>query len=119
MEEYNIFLQSKNKHFHELDIIIQKIKIEFNILSMLIIDNDSYEFEITTQTHSKFLYLLSKICIKREDYLKSLGYVTLGINMLKAYFLKEKVASDINTYKIYCKLVLEVINLLIGDQNYE
>ena len=119
MEEYNIFLQSKNKHFHELDIIIQKIKIEFNILSMLIIDNDSYEFEITTQIYSKFLYLLSKICIKREDYLKSLGYVTLGINMLKAYFLKEKVASDINTYKIYCKLVLEVINLLIGDQNYE
>ena len=119
MEEYNIFLQSKNKHFHELDIIIQKIKIEFNILSMLIIDNDSYEFEITTQIYSKFLYLLSKICIKREDYLKSLGYVTLGINMLKAYFLKEKVASDINTYKIYCKLVLEVINLLIGVQNYE
>ena len=56
MEEYNIFLQSKNKHFHELDIIIQKIKIEFNILSMLIIDNDSYEFEITTQIYSKFLY---------------------------------------------------------------
>ena len=36
MEEYNIFLQSKNKHFHELDFIVQKIKNEFNILSMLI-----------------------------------------------------------------------------------
>ena len=119
MEEYNIFLQSKNKHFHELDFIIQKIKNEFNILSMLIIDNDSYEFETTTQTYCKFLYLLSKISIKREDYLKSLGYITLGINMLKIYFMKEKVASNINTYKIYCKLVLEVINILIGDQNYE
>ena len=119
MEEYNIFLQSKNKHFHELDFIIQKIKNEFNILSMLIIDNDSYEFETTTQTYCKFLYLLSKISIKREDHLKSLGYITLGINMLKIYFMKEKVASNINTYKIYCKLVLEVINILIGDQNYE
>ena len=96
MEEYNIFLQSKNKHFHELDFIIQKIKNEFNILSMLIIDNDSYEFETTTQTYCKFLYLLSKISIKREDYLKSLGYLTLGINMLKIYFMKEKVASNIN-----------------------
>ena len=74
MEEYNIFLQSKNKHFHELDFIVQKIKNEFNILSKLIIDNDSYEFETTTQTYCKFLYLLSKISIKREDYLKSLGY---------------------------------------------
>ena len=82
MEEYNIFLQSKNKHFHELDIIIQKIKIEFNILSMIIIDNDSYEFEITTQIYSKFLYLLSKISIKRE--------VNFYIYYPK-YVLKEKI----------------------------
>ena len=119
MEEYNFFLQSKNKHFHELDILIQKIKNEFNLISLLLIYNESYVFEITTQIYSKFLYLLSKICVKKEDFLKSLGYVTLGLNMLKIYFIKKKVASDIKTYKIYCKLVLELINILIGDQNYE
>ena len=119
VEEFNNFLQSKNKHFHELDIVIHKLKNEFNAISMIIIDDDSYEFEITTQIYCKYLYLLSKISIKREDYLKSLGYVSLGINMLKIFFIKKKVASDINTYKIYCKLVLQLINFLLGDQNYE
>ena len=118
-EEYNIFLQSKNKHFHELDVLIQKIKNEFNLISILLIYNEAYVFEITTQTYSKFLYLLAKISIKKEDFLKSLGYVTLGINILKIYFIKKKVASNIKTYKIYCKLVIELINILIGDQNYE
>jgi len=118
-EEYNIFLQSKNKHFHELDVLIQKIKNEFNLISILLIYNEAYVFEITTQIYSKFLYLLAKISIKKEDFLKSLGYVTLGINILKIYFIKKKVASNIKTYKIYCKLVIELINILIGDQNYE
>ena len=118
-EEYSIFLQSKNKHFHELDVIIQKIKNEFNLISILLIYNEAYVFEITTQIYSKFLYLLAKISIKKEDFLKSLGYVTLGINILKIYFIKKKVASNIKTYKIYCKLVIELINILIGDQNYE
>jgi len=119
IEEYNIFLQSKNKHFHELDVLIQKIKNEFNLISILLIYNEAYVFEITTQIYSKFLYLLAKISIKKEDFLKSLGYVTLGINILKIYFIKKKVASNIKTYKIYCKLVIELINILIGDQNYE
>ena len=118
-EEYNIFLQSKNKHFHELDVLIQKIKNEFNLISILLIYNEAYVFEITTQIYSKFLYLLAKISIKKEDFLKSLGYVTLGINILKIYFIKKKFSSNIKTYKIYCKLVIELINILIGDQNYE
>ena len=118
-EEYNIFLQSKNKHFHELDVLIQKIKNEFNLILILLIYNEAYVFEITTQIYSKFLYLLAKISIKKEDFLKSLGYVTLGINILKIYFIRKKVASNIKTYKIYCKLVIELINILIGDQNYE
>ena len=119
MVEYNNFLQSKNKNFHELDLIIQKIKNEFNIIMILLIENDPHIFEETTQIYCKFLYLLSKISIKKEDYLKALGYATLGINMLKIFFIKAETASDINTYKIYCKLLLQIINFLIGDQNYE
>ena len=118
-EEYNNYLKVKNKSFHELDEIIHKIKSEFQIISMIIINNNSYEYEITTQIYCKFLYLLSKLSLKREDYLKSLGYVTLGVNMLKIYFIRNKVGYEIGTYKIYCKLVLEIINILIGDKNYE
>ena len=119
LDEYNSYLVTKNKSFHDLDAMVHKIKYEFNKISLLLINNDSYENEIITQIYCKFLYLLSKISLKREDYLKSLGFILLGINMLKVYIIKKKVASDIKTYKIYCKLLLELINLLIGDKNYE
>ena len=119
LEEYDNILQAKNKTFLDLDALIHKIKNEFNILSILIINNNSYVYEITTQVYCKFLFLLNKISIKREDYLKSLGFIILGINMLKIFIIKNEVASDIKTYKIYCKLLLELINILIGDKNFE
>ena len=119
MIEYNNYLIRKNKTFYEINEIIHKIQKEFKITAILLNTKDLYSYEITTQIYCKFLYLLSKISAKKEDYLKSLVYITLGINMLKIYFMKKKIASDIKTYKIYCKLVLEIINILIGDFNYE
>ena len=119
LEEYNNLLKTKNKSFHDLDALVIQIKNEFQFASILIINNNSYMKEIITQIYCKYLYLLSKISLKREDYLKSLGFITLGINMLKIFFIKRKVASDVNTYKIYCKLILELMNILIGDRNYE
>jgi hypothetical protein len=119
LEEYDNFLQAKSKTFHDLDVIIHKIRNEFKIISLLLVNNDSYENEIITQIYCKFLYLLSKISRKREDFVKSLGFISLGINMIKVFIMKKKMASDIKTYKIYCKLILELINLLIGDKNYE
>ena len=118
LEEYNNYLQSKVKTFHELDAYIHKIKNEFNIMKMLLINN-SLANEILIQIYCKFLFLLSKISLKKEDYLKSLGFISLGINMLKVFIIKKKVASDIKTYKIYCKLLLELINILLGDKNFE
>ena len=119
MNEYNNYLQMKNKTFHELDEIIHKIKNEFHKSSILLIKTDSYVYEMTTQIYCKFLYLLSKISLKKENYIKRLGYITLGINMLKIFFIRKKYASNIKTYIIYCKLLLELINSLIGDNNYE
>ena len=119
LEEYNNYLQDKNKTFHRLDEIIHKINKEFQIVSLISNNADSYEYEMTTQIYCKFLYLLSKINLKKENYLKSLGYIILGINMMKIFFIRKKISSDIKTYKIYCKLVLELINVLIGDKNYE
>ena len=119
LEEYNNYLQDKNKNFHRLDEIIHKLKKEFPVVSLISNNEDSYEYEMTTQIYCKFLYLLSKINLKKENYLKSLGYIILGINMMKIFFIRKKISSDIKTYKIYCKLVLELINVLIGDKNYE
>ena len=118
-KEYNNYLKMKNKTFYELDEILPKIKNEFQKTSILMIKTDSFIYEMTTQTYCKFLYLLSKISLKRENYIKRLGYITLGINLLKIFFIRKKFASDMKTYIIYCKLLLELINSLIGDNNYE
>ena len=48
MNEYNNFLQMKNKTFHELDEIIHKIKNEFQKASILIIKTDPFIYETTT-----------------------------------------------------------------------
>ena len=49
LEEYDNFLQAKSKTFHDLDVIIHKIRNEFKIISLLLVNNDSYENEIITQ----------------------------------------------------------------------
>ena len=119
MIEYNNILQSKIQHFNELDTIVLKIQNEFKKISSMIINDNSYEYEILTQTYCKFLYLLSKISLKKEDNVKSIGYISLGINMLKIFIIRKKLATEIKTYKIYLKLLLSIINILIGDNNYD
>jgi len=119
LKEYNNILQLRVHNFHEVDNIIQKIQNEFHKISKIIIKNNSYEYEILTQSYCKFLYLLSKISFKKEDYIKSLGFLTLGVNMLKIFMLRKKIATTIQTYKIYSKLLLSIVNILIGDNNYE
>ena len=119
LDEYNNILKFKNDNFHELDSVVQKIQNEFKKISSMIINNNSYEFEIMTQVYCKFLYLLSKISLKKEDNIKSLGFISLGINMLKVFIIRKKIAKDIKTYNIYAKLLLLLINTLIGDNNYE
>ena len=118
MVEYNNILTFKVQHFHGIDEIIQKIQNEFKKISSMVIDNNLYEYEILTQSYCKFLYLLSKISLKKEDNIKSLGFISLGINMLKIFIIRKKLCTEIQTYKIYSKLLLSMINILIGDNNY-
>lgn len=119
MIEYNNILQSKVQHFNELDTIVLKIQNEFKKISPMVINDNSYEYEILTQIYCKFLYLLSKISLKKEDNVKCIGYTSLGINMLKIFIIRKKLAIEIKTYKIYLKLLLSIINILIGDNNYD
>ena len=119
LNEYDNLLKFANNNYHELDNVIQKIQNEFQKISKMVINNNTYEFEILTQIYCKFLFLLSKISLKKEDNIKSLGFISLGINMLKAFFIRKQKANDIKTYIIYSKLLLAIINILIGDNNYE
>ena len=119
LNEYDNLLKFANNNYHELDNVIQKIQNEFQKISKMVINNNTYEFEILTQIYCKFLFLLSKISLKKEDSIKSLGFISLGINMLKAFFIRKQKANDIKTYIIYSKLLLAIINILIGDNNYE
>ena len=55
----------------------------------------------------------------RNDYVKSLSYISLALNLLKIYFLKYGKANEIGTYSIYCKIYLFFIYLLILDNNID
>ena len=95
LNEYDYLLRFANNNFHELDNVIQKIQNEFKKISKMVINNNTYEFEILTQVYCKFLFLLSKISLKKEDNIKSLGFISLGINMLKVFFIRNRKAIDI------------------------
>ena len=112
------FVESlKMKEIYEFDHEIHKIKKEFKILFAFINEESKYEYEITTQVYAKFLYLMGIICTKKEEYIASFSYISLGVNILKVFFIRQGIAKDINTYQIYAKLVVILLNKLISDNN--
>jgi len=118
-EKITNFLSTKieSRNFYEIDLYIQKVKSAFNQINSIIDKNNKYEYEIITQIYSKFLYIMSNICLLKDDFVKSLSYISLGINMLRVFFVRREVATDIETYKIYAKLLLMLISKLILDKN--
>ena len=95
-----------------------RILNEFKKINIIINKNSKYENEIITQVYCKFLIILAVFEIKKENKLKSLSYITLGLNMMKIYFIKDNVATEIKTYFNYIKLILLFINHLINDNNF-
>ena len=63
--EYNNLLISKNINYHDIDSASQNIQNEFKRISNMLINNNAYEYEIMTQVYCKYLYLLSKISLKK------------------------------------------------------
>lgn len=98
---------------------IIKIQHEFLKIEKIINKKDKYEYEIITQIYCKYLIYLIKFAQKREEYCKSLAYITLGINMMKIFFVKRQLTKNIKTYKIYIYLYILLINQLIGEQNFK
>ena len=118
-EKITAFLSAKTdvRNFLEIDSYILKIKNAFNQINSIIDKNNKYEYEIITQIYSRFLYILSNICLLKEDFVKSSSYISLGLNMLRVFFIRREVATDIETYKIYAKLLLMFISKLIFDKD--
>mgnify|MGYP006873034467 CR=1 FL=1 len=118
-EKITAFLKTKIelRNFYEIESYIQKIKSEFNKINRIIDKKNKYEYEMITQVYSKFLYILSNIYLIKDDYVKSLSYISLGINMLRVFFIRREIATDVETYKIYAKLLIMFISKLILDKN--
>ena len=117
-EKFDTILTSKEqRNYYEVDLSIQKIKNEFKKINYIISEDNKYEYEILTQVYCKFLFIMSIISSKKEEYIKSLSYVALGVNTLKVFFVRQGIATDIETYKIYAKLIILLINRLLIDNN--
>ena len=114
--ESNLKLKDE-RNYYEVDLYIQKVKNEFIKIYLILDENNKYEYEILIQNYCKFLFLISIICTRKEEFIKSFGYISLGVNMLKVFFLRQNIARDIETYKIYAKLIIILINKLISDNN--
>ena len=105
------------KEYYELDPYIHRIKKDFKNLYTFINEESKLEYELITQVYAKFLYLMGIICTKKEEYITSFSYVSLGVNILKVFFVREGIATQIETYQIYAKLIIMLINKLIADNN--
>lgn len=118
----NDYYKAIIKDNHTSDSIVKeyinRIINEFKKIDKIINKNSKYENEIITQVYCNFLIFIILYEIRKENILKSLAYITLGINMMKVYFIKDRIATEIKTYFTYIKLVLLFINHLINDNNF-
>ena len=135
-ESFNIFIIEikclmklmKEKYESELNEItygkmsvneyIINIEKEFEKINSILKRDDYYEYETLTQIYCKFLIYLIIFCKKKEEFFKSLAYITLGINMIKIYFIRKKVTKNIKLYQRYIYFLILLINLLIGEGNF-
>ena len=117
-EKFDYILNLKEqKNYYEVDLYIQKVKNEFKNIYLIINEDSKYEYEILTQNYCKFLFIMAVICFNKEENIRSFNYICLGVNMLKVFFVRQNIASDIETYRIYAKLLIMFINKLISDNN--
>ena len=106
------------KSFFEVDSLIFLIKNEFQNLSLLFMRDNKYEYEKATQIYCKFLLVISTIYYHRDEYFQSMTYIILGIKMMKIFFVREQIATDIMTYDTCVKLLIVLINRLLEDNNF-
>ena len=96
---------------------ITKILKDFEKTAEYISPNHINSYEEITQMYAKFLLYLSLFSKQKDEYIKSMTYSIIGVNLMKIFFIRRKVAKNIKTYIIFSQLLLLLINYLIGDYN--
>lgn len=119
IEKYDSDLNDLNETISPPREYILRIQNEFTKIDKIINSKDKYEYEVITQIYCKFLIYLIKFAQKKEEFCKSLAYISLGINMMKIFFVKRKMTTEIKAYKRYIYLLILLINQLIGEKNFK
>ena len=96
---------------------VTKIMKDFEKTAEYISPNHTKNYEEITRMYAKFLLYLSIFSKQKDEYIKSMTYSILGVNLMKVYFVRRKFAENIKTYIIFSQLLLLLINYLIGDNN--
>ena len=118
VEKYENDLNEINDEQMSVKEYINVIQKEFFKINTIIKRDDYSQFETITQIYCKFLIYLIKFSQKKEEYYKSLGFITLGINMIKIFFIRKKVTKNLKLYKRYVYFLVLLINHLIGEGNF-
>ena len=116
--EYILRSKLEPKNFFDIDSLIFSVKNEFQNLSLLFMRDNKYEYEKSTQIYCKFLLVLSTIGYHRDEYFQSMSYIILGIKMMKLFFIRQQIATDIKTYDVCIQLFIILINRLLEDNNF-
>lgn len=114
-----INIRADKMHSFEISKIITRIQKDFEFIYKIVNPDNKQNYELITQIFGKYIFYLSLLSRIKEEHIKSFAYLTMGINSLKIYFIKQGIASDIKTYIIYIKLLLLLINYLIGNNNFD
>ena len=119
-QQYEKLIVFKNEQTNLIELIkkISKIRKEFEILYDFMNPNYTDNYEDFTIVYAKFLFYLAIISKLKEEFIKSMSYITMGVNIIKIYFIRRKIGSNLKIYMLYCELLLLLINYLISDNNY-
>ena len=105
--------------FYKIEKNLFNIQQDYDKLIIIANKNSKIQEEKSIQIYSKILYYYSYLWRLKDNYIKSLSYLSLALNLLKVYFIKYGIASQQTTYSIYAKILLFTISLLIEDNNYD
>ena len=113
-----INLRAGKIYFIEISKLITRIQKDFEFIYKIVDQDIKQNYELITQIFGEYIFYLSLISRIKEEHVKSFAYLTMGVNSLKIYFIRQGIASDIKTYIIYIRLLLLLTNYLIGNKNF-
>jgi len=113
-----INLRTEKIYFVEISKLIIRIQKDFDFINKLVNTDNKQNYELITQIFGEYIFYLSLISRIKEEHIKSFAYLTMGVNSLKIYFIRQGIALDIKIYIIYIRLLLLLINYLIGNNNF-